>query len=387
MLSVAAQRLTWLQTRVYQHWNPDYQPATTATAIAAGGTNTDGTATTTTTTPPVTTTTVRRRTQVVMDRRWWFWNIAFALLPAAVITLYCELRVRPAMEAYNARQNELNQRRDGSKQNASTNSMKLHNIIEESVHEQQTKTFTERLAGLWTEVQALVVDNITGEKENNHGSLENEDVKNESPKETSSQGAASTNGPTTTVQGSSAGGSAKSSSSTTDTTSIEPVNLETLAQRLDRLERLIENNAVGGEQPPNDAIVDEEPPPNKRQSGIRDRIERRIRESALREASSRDEEKDEKYSLDNLGWYMWRSMASLLNNGSEAKDTEPNRDDAVEQKKLAPRQNNDQRTENKENDSKPSSNCKGENHGTDNAPSLADDNMDGKPEKPWWKIW
>eukprot|EP00977_Amphora_coffeiformis_P022630 scaffold11110_cov76-Amphora_coffeaeformis.AAC.1 len=58
MVSVAVQRLTWLQTSIYQLWNPDYQPATASTGK-------DGTTTTEQTPRPM----IRKRTEVVMDRR------------------------------------------------------------------------------------------------------------------------------------------------------------------------------------------------------------------------------------------------------------------------------------------------------------------------------
>ena len=35
-----------------------------------------------------------------MDFRWWFWNVCFALLPAALIALYCEVRGKPRMRAF-----------------------------------------------------------------------------------------------------------------------------------------------------------------------------------------------------------------------------------------------------------------------------------------------
>ena len=49
---------------------------------------------------PEESTSVRRpkRYEVVMDLNWWFWNILFALSPAALVVLYCEFVVKPKMK-------------------------------------------------------------------------------------------------------------------------------------------------------------------------------------------------------------------------------------------------------------------------------------------------
>jgi hypothetical protein len=75
-MDLAASRFSWVQTKLYENWNPDYlkeQP---------------------------------NRPQRVgpdMDARWWFWNLAFALLPAFLIGTYCEFRGKYLMEDYHRR--------------------------------------------------------------------------------------------------------------------------------------------------------------------------------------------------------------------------------------------------------------------------------------------
>ena len=74
LMSLAQGRMSYLRDQLYAYWNPDYKK--TGEKLSA---------------PP--------RTELVMDERWWFWNIAFALLPSALIALYCQFVIQPQMVA------------------------------------------------------------------------------------------------------------------------------------------------------------------------------------------------------------------------------------------------------------------------------------------------
>jgi hypothetical protein len=86
LLDLAQSRFTWLRSKVYQHWNPDYSEDPNQTSEGEG---------------------MKRQYKtglVVMDTRWWVWNILFALLPAIVIALYCEFRGKPMMYEFHRNQ-------------------------------------------------------------------------------------------------------------------------------------------------------------------------------------------------------------------------------------------------------------------------------------------
>jgi hypothetical protein len=89
LLDLAQSRFTWLRTKVFQHWNSDYSedPKQVSDEDQSLG--------------------MRRQYKtgfVVMDTRWWVWNILFALLPAIIIALYCELRGKHLMHDFHRRQ-------------------------------------------------------------------------------------------------------------------------------------------------------------------------------------------------------------------------------------------------------------------------------------------
>ena len=71
------ERLKWMRGKIYGFWQSDYE----STAAAAN----------------------HRPDRVgpKMDAKWWFWNVGFALLPAACIAAYCEFIGKPAMLDYN----------------------------------------------------------------------------------------------------------------------------------------------------------------------------------------------------------------------------------------------------------------------------------------------
>lgn len=170
LVNVATQRLSWLKTKVYQHWNPDYQPASNM----AGAEKTAGS-----TINVAKELARRKRPVVVMNGRWWFWNLAFALLPAVVISIYCEFRVKPVMIDFYARQ-EASQRqrllhtgtpienghhRSGKPQQQQQQ-QHLHQSGEILNHSQNNNpTLAERFSVMWYEVQSLL-SGLTFQDEN-----------------------------------------------------------------------------------------------------------------------------------------------------------------------------------------------------------------------------
>ena len=76
LLHTAQGRMLWLRNQLYSFWNPDLNPTTKAT-------------TTTTALEPQKMRPVKR---LVMDERWFMWNLAFAMVPALLIAVYCEFR-------------------------------------------------------------------------------------------------------------------------------------------------------------------------------------------------------------------------------------------------------------------------------------------------------
>ena len=94
LLDVATSRMTYVRQSIYQYWNPDYNNNN-------NNTNSD-TSTASSTSPPRQVRTYKTGL-VVMDTRWWIWNILFSLLPAAIITIYCEFRGKHQMYAFHHR--------------------------------------------------------------------------------------------------------------------------------------------------------------------------------------------------------------------------------------------------------------------------------------------
>jgi hypothetical protein len=108
LLDVAESRINWLRSKVFSVWNSSYGESTaTADGVAAAAsTSNNAGAAAATTTPSANTVVLQERIknfrqyEVVMDFRWWVWNLAFAVMPAVVIFLYCELYGKHAMYAY-----------------------------------------------------------------------------------------------------------------------------------------------------------------------------------------------------------------------------------------------------------------------------------------------
>ena len=304
----------------------------------------------------------------------------FALFPAAVITIYCELRVKPYMEAFYARQKESQQRRGYQQQPQTKNAMRVDRAVEESVETQHKMSLSERLNSFWTEVHALVVEGVpTGEGENKDDSSEKDGAKDSAKDISSSHKDKPTKDPTTKSSNAEV---PTESSPSSPTTSIEPVTLEVLAQRLERLESLIRTKVTTEDT--SDTLVDEEEP-LVNQSGIKSRIEQRMREAA--EADSMHESSQEKAKDENnfnWGQHIWNSMANLLKDDKGNEDKAPKRDETADNRKPPPKETEHESTYNKETDAEPP-NSKAEIDS--NAPSNSDEQAGNKSERPWWKIW
>jgi hypothetical protein len=86
LYEVANSRLSWIRNKVFSIWNADYNTNTTTTATSTAKEQKR----------PI-------RHGPIMDATWWFWNVAFALLPAVLIGLYCELRGEDLVVEYKRR--------------------------------------------------------------------------------------------------------------------------------------------------------------------------------------------------------------------------------------------------------------------------------------------
>lgn len=90
LVDLARSRVSWVQSKMYEFWNPDHVPASaTAESSSSAGTAAVAAA-------------AQRpaKNDVIMDARWWVWNVSYALFPAFVIALYCEFRGQYLMHDY-----------------------------------------------------------------------------------------------------------------------------------------------------------------------------------------------------------------------------------------------------------------------------------------------
>ena len=101
LLDLAQSRMSYVRNSLYQYWNPDYNNNSHSHnhAEVVHNTTTTWSSPGTATSPPSQVRTYKAGL-VIMDTRWWVWNVLFALLPATVITIYCELRGKHLMYAY-----------------------------------------------------------------------------------------------------------------------------------------------------------------------------------------------------------------------------------------------------------------------------------------------
>ena len=90
LLLVAQSRLDFVRNRLYQYWNPDLPPPPNRVG--------------TTTTAAIPPTSLRHKQGPIMDGYWWMVNIGFALLPAVIIGVYCEVWGQYDMYEYHLQQ-------------------------------------------------------------------------------------------------------------------------------------------------------------------------------------------------------------------------------------------------------------------------------------------
>ena len=133
LVNVATGRLDWLRHSLYSYWNPDYatQQNTGDNSNAAGAIR------------------VHTKYKLIMDRRWWIWNIAFALLPAVCIGLYCEFRAKPRMLEFHRLQQVAQQR---STHGEEWYQEQMHKVLVEEKETNSTSVvefFTRFTASVW----------------------------------------------------------------------------------------------------------------------------------------------------------------------------------------------------------------------------------------------
>lgn len=376
LMSVAAQRLTWLQTKLYQHWNPDYQPAT------AGGNDTQPGS-------PSVPLRFRKREFVVMDARWWFWNTLFALFPAAVIAAYCEFRVRPVMEDFYARKDARNQqqrRYDRPGQAQSPNALQLGNAVKESTETQQNMSWTERWNAFWDEVQLVLGGTPEGDSEEDEDSSSTtEERDKESSKDTSSPKVGTTQ--SVPVNNDPSPAQSKDASAPSGE---ETVTLEVLAQRLERLEQLVVP-AKSTDRNANEAYRGaDDPPPSPNQSGIKNRIDQRIREKAqadkMRELSQdTDTEKGAEY--ETWGRRIWNAVQTFLQDDTDPEKA-PQNNEADNQKENPPKEAKGTTASADKEDDKAATSSAPKANTHEDPPSPSDEQQsESTSDRPWWKIW
>ena len=386
LVSVATQRMEWLQTTIYRHWNPDYQPdKPTMSAESAGGSTsvTEGQKQA-----------PRRRIRVVMDARWWFWNIMFALMPAAVIALYCEFRVHPAMEAFYAEQDQHNQRMLGMGMQPGSGSGSSHPPAGQatSTGASESKTsWSEGLHKFWTELQLLFADGMHEEQqdEDSARSSKPRDHQDHVPEAQSKKNVAETatrdENPNIQDMDPAVAGDG------------EAVTMELLLRRLEQLERLMGQNPVQKSNEPGTNSKDTTPTSYPQQSGIRTRIHQRMREAERVEQSAKEDKIE--HGDEAMDWIgsAWNSVKSILLNVTKGHETEHAKRDTIgEDVKLkessSPAQDN--------------ASCNKQNAATDprgvdrigrspppedptTASTASEDSAAGKDHltQPWWKFW
>jgi hypothetical protein len=96
ILDRASHRIQFMKNKLFQFWNPDYGKDVlynrTGGVVGVGAKSNNRNTSSLLARP--------KKPGLLMDDRWWFWNIVFAMVPAIVISLYCELRAKPIMMEY-----------------------------------------------------------------------------------------------------------------------------------------------------------------------------------------------------------------------------------------------------------------------------------------------
>ena len=299
----AAERLTWLRTKLYQHWNPDYRPSDAVPQLDESGALK----------------VVPRRKQprgVVMNGRWWFWNICFALLPAALLAIYCEFRVKPIMIAHYAREKQRTRKKYGeiSGGGADGADVGMGATLADEVTRNQDASLSDRLHSFWNEVQSFLArDDLEKDEKSDHAQ----------PKETAKVEA-----------------SEKQTLPEQPVASLPPVRtdvltLKTLASRLDRLERLL----VGEKAATNtkEAVVAPSNTPDDKadrmQSGIHRRVEQKRRMQYQAELEAEEASASKETTMTQVTrWvsFAWTALSGFLEDSGVVKSPPDGQGDGTE---------------------------------------------------------
>jgi hypothetical protein len=295
MLDLAQSRLAWARDQIFQYWNPDWKIQSTSRGA--------GTA-------------ERLPSQqlVVMDGRWWRWNVAFALLPAFLIGTYCEFRGQYLMYKYHQEQELRNLRRLMGDDFVEKHRDALIRPPPENFLTRSWNAFAELLELLRgrSDVSDFPSDSVPG-------------TDSPTSSTTSSQSASEK----LSLSGSSSPSQASASSTSKTTPKMEPVDVEQLASRLQKLEELLvrqvqHRQANDGEQ--------------MQQSGIQNRMEATFIESWKRAVSntrdndSTEAEKDPNQSSSSLASSLITRMSRILDEAVQMVLSSSNVPDMTTQK-------------------------------------------------------
>lgn len=315
LLDLAQSRISYFRDKIYQNWNPDYLQQHSRP----------------------------NKLDVVMDARWWIWNVAFALLPAILIAVYCEFRGKPLVEEYRKQQMEKQKNR----------------MLGENRPADKTNTSAENDSG-WsmTSLRNIISTRIPPEED---PIAENQLEKRIDSKQ---DGSATSSLPTTTSHG------------------LHQVSIEALLQRIEQLELL-----VGASKPKND---------------VHDYGQSRIRSRAIADIKSRWGEESKKCeapeahkagnaidSIDVSEWFQMikRTIGSIFHENSmvdgQKKQERENRGSCPDNQATAPDDKDTPRVPVKIHE---------DNRGTGGPIGrTADDpkqpGVETMSERPWWKVW
>jgi hypothetical protein len=280
MLDLAQSRLSWARNQLYQYWNPDWKNQGTA-----GG---DGTAAGLSPQP-----------LVIMDGRWWRWNIAFALLPAILIGTYCEFRGQYLMYNYHQEQELCNLRR-----------LMGDEFVEKHRDALIRPPPENFLIRSWNAIAELL-ELLRGRSDASGFSSESVPAADSptapaTPNQSPSDSA--------TVSGSSFAAQNSASPTAETTTTIEPINVEQLAARIQKLEELLILQAHRRQENEFEHL---------QQSGVRNRMEATLIESWKRivgndsSDESKESQKEQKQPASSPASSLTATMSRIFEEAME----------------------------------------------------------------------
>jgi hypothetical protein len=180
-----------------------------------------------------------------MNGRWWFWNIAFSLLPAFLIFVYMEFRVKPIMIAFYADQEQQqgHSRQGTNQDDQQQQSQKMQHLggmmqTGSSSLDEHSMSLGDRFTAAWHDLQSFLSsqndsDEGTNTEISSVASPTTEDTRQDSSKmKKTTEGSSSSS-----LSGD--GGHDTHATNEGPTIPTKELTLQTLAQRLERLESYI----------------------------------------------------------------------------------------------------------------------------------------------------